>query len=100
MSGFLKVGSIDYILAINVIYFLNPLEDYIKEMFRVIRPNGKILIVCKEAPLKNGHDSVFINKDINKMIEIITKVGFIVEKKNIDLKNKKFNYTAIIMKKQ
>ena len=40
--------SVDCILAVNVVYFLHPLDEYLKEMYRILKPKtGRILLSCK-----------------------------------------------------
>ena len=41
-SNFIQDETIDYIIAINVIYFLNPLEDYLNEIYRILNKNDVV----------------------------------------------------------
>ena len=99
-TSFIKNETIDYIIAINVIYFLNPLEDYLNEIYRILNKNGKAFFVCKEVPMKKGNKKVFINNNLDNIINLIIKNGFKVNMEKIFLKDKISNYIAIIVEKK
>jgi SAM-dependent methyltransferase len=45
-------ASVDYILSMNVVYFLRPLEAYLAEFLRVLKPGGWIIFGTKPAGAK------------------------------------------------
>lgn len=40
MSSFLEANSVDKIYGMNVVYFLHPLEEYTKELYRIMHKNS------------------------------------------------------------
>ena len=68
LSYEVKTNSIDKLLLINVIYFLNPLDDYLKEFRRVIKKSGSILIASKFHLAKTFDQNVFQNTDAALLI--------------------------------
>ena len=82
------------ILYINVIYFLNPLEEYISEFKRILKHNGTILITGKFGPASQMDHSVFKNTDLNKLISTLEKY-FEVSSQFIDLGEPISQYHAI-----
>ena len=52
-------------MAVNVVYFLEPLESYVKEFHRIIKQGGEGIIACKFNGVANFDDSVAVNKDID-----------------------------------
>ena len=81
--------SVDCILAINVVYFLHPLREYLKEMYRVLKPcSGRILLSCKESvrdctPATNKHDTVFHNVDFDHISTLCKEAGFEVTTESV-----------------
>ena len=73
LRGIINNSSIDKILLINVIYFLNPLELYLKELKRILNKDGTIFIAGKFEAVKNFDDSVFQNKKITQLLKILKK---------------------------
>ena len=47
LSNEVHDGSIDKLLAINVIYFLKPIQDYILEFKRTLKKGGIGYLGCK-----------------------------------------------------
>ena len=84
---FPKNDSVDCILAINVVYFLHPLGEYLKEMYRVLKPkSGRVFLSCKE----NVRDSTstidskyFKNLDFDRIAVQCKEVGFDVDVENV-----------------
>ena len=87
-------NTVDKILLINVIYFLNPLEEYISEFKRILKHNGTILITGKFGPASQMDHSVFKNTDLNKLISTLEKF-FEVSSQFIDLGEPISQYHAI-----
>jgi cyclopropane fatty-acyl-phospholipid synthase-like methyltransferase len=98
MSRFLDDGSVDRMLAVNVAYFLDPLADYAGELFRVMAPGSRGLLACKAA-IKDAHDDVFVNKDLQAIADTFAQAGFRVSREEIDLGDPVASYTAIHLAK-
>jgi len=49
-------GSADKVLAVNCVYFLEPLDEYFRELYRVLKPGGSLLVAAKFHLVKGVHD--------------------------------------------
>ena len=98
LRGIINNSSIDKILLINVIYFLNPLELYLKELKRILNKDGTIFIAGKFEAVKTFDDSVFQNKKITGLLKILKKF-FKVSYEFVDLGDLNSRYYAIYLKK-
>ena len=92
-------SSVDKLLAVNVVYFLEPLESYVKEFHRIIKQGGGGIIACKFNGVASFDDSVAVNKDIDFVTSSFEKGGFSISHINVDLGNDFSRYTAISIKK-
>ena len=97
LKGIINNSSIDKILLINVIYFLNPLDLYLKELKRILNKNGTIFIAGKFEAVKTFDDSVFQNKKITGLLKILKKF-FKVSYEFVDLGDLNSRYYAIYLK--
>ena len=73
LKGIINNSSIDKILLINVIYFLNPLELYLDELKRILNKDGTIFIAGKFEAGKSFNDNVFKNKQITDLLKVLKK---------------------------
>ena len=94
--GFLKDDSVDKILAVNVVYFLDPLENYLKEIWRVLKPGGRVSWACKFEAVKSMDETIFVNTDQAVIEGAMKKIGFLVMGTYIDLGNKFQTYTELL----
>ncbi len=97
LRGIINNSSIDKILLINVIYFLNPLELYLKEFKRILNKDGTIFIAGKFEAVKTFDDNVFQNKIITELLKVLKK--FKVSYEFVDLGDLNSRYYAIYLKK-
>ena len=98
LRGIINNSSIDKILLINVIYFLNPLELYLKELKRILNKDGTIFIAGKFEAVKTFDDNVFQNKIITELLKVLKKF-FKVSYEFVDLGDLNSRYYAIYLKK-
>ena len=98
LRGIINNSSIDKILLINVIYFLNPLELYLKELKRILNKDGTIFIAGKFEAVKTFDDNVFQNKKITELLKVLKKF-FKVSYEFVDLGDLNSRYYAIFLKK-
>ena len=98
LKGIIKNSSINKILLINVIYFLNPLELYLKELKRILKKDGTIFIAGKFEAVKTFDDNVFQNKKISELLKVLKKF-FKVSYEFVDLGDLNSRYYAIYLKK-
>ena len=73
LKGIIDNSSIDKILLINVIYFLNPLDLYLKELKRILNKDGTIFIAGKFEAVKTFDNNVFHNKKITEFLKVLKK---------------------------
>ena len=98
LRGIINNSSIDKILLVNVIYFLNPLELYLKELKRILNKDGTIFIAGKFEAVKTFDDNVFQNKKITELLKVLKKF-FKVSYEFVDLGDLNSRYYAIYLKK-
>ena len=98
LKGVINNSSIDKILLINVIYFLNPLYLYLKELKRILNKDGTIFIAGKFEAVKTFDDNVFHNKKITELLKVLKKF-FKVSYEFVDLGDLNSRYYAIYLKK-
>ena len=97
LRGIINNSSIDKILLINVIYFLNPLELYLNELKRILNKDGTIFIAGKFEAVKTFDDNVFQNKKITDLLKKLKKF-FKVSYEFVDLGDLNSRYYAIYLK--
>ena len=92
-------GSIDKLLAINVIYFLKPIEEYILEFKRILKKGGIGYLGCKFESIKNFDIEVAPNRDEGAIITQLLNLGFNASSNFIDLGEDRSRYTLIQFEK-
>ena len=100
LSNEVHDGSIDKLLAINVIYFLKPIKEYIFEFKRILKKGGIGYLGCKFESIKNFDVEVAPNRSEREIISQLSKVGFNVSSEFIDLGEDRSRYTLIQFEKQ
>ncbi len=73
---FIPDDSVDLLFAFNVIYFLDPLDAYLKEMLRILKPGGTVNF-CVKNVAKNFDSAVYVNTDWDVCLEKMKEVGFV-----------------------
>ena len=100
LSNKVPDGSIDKLLAINVIYFLKPIEEYILEFKRILKKGGIGYLGCKFESIKNFDIEVAPNRDERAIISQLSGVGFSVSSEFVDLGEDRSRYTFIRFEKK
>ena len=100
LSNEIPDGSIDKILAINVIYFLKPIGEYILEFKRILKKGGIGYLGCKFESIKNFDIEVAPNRNEKEIITQLSSVGFNVSSEFVDLGEDRSRYTFIRFQKQ
>lgn len=100
LSNEVHDGSIDKLLAINVIYFLKPIQEYIREFKRILRKGGMGYLGCKFESIKNFDVEVAPNRSEREIISQLSKVGFNVSSEFVDLGEDRSRYTLIQFERQ
>ena len=99
LSNEIPDGSIDKLLAINVIYFLKPIEEYILEFKRILKKGGIGYLGCKFESVKNLDIEVAPNRDEKAIISQLSNLGFSASSEFIDLGEDRSRYTLIKFEK-
>ena len=99
LSNEITDGSIDKLLAINVIYFLKPIEEYILEFKRILKKGGIGYLGCKFESIKNFDIEVAPNRDEGAIITQLLNLGFSASSEFIDLGEDRSRYTLIKFEK-
>ena len=100
LSNEIPNESIDKLLAINVIYFLKPITEYILEFKRILKKGGIGYLGCKFESIKNFDIKVAPNRNEREIITQLTSVGFYVSSEFVDLGEDRSRYTFIRFEKQ
>ena len=100
LSNEIPNGSIDKLLAINVIYFLKPITEYILEFKRILKKGGIGYLGCKFESIKNFDIEVAPNRNEREIINQLSSVGFKVSSEFVDLGEDRSRYTFIRFEKQ
>lgn len=94
---FLQDASVDCVLGMNVVYFLQPLLEYLAEFHRVLKPSGSLFWGCKFEAAKMQDSSVAKNNAQAPIIEAMEAAGFRVRTEQVDFGGtSKGDYLAII----
>ena len=99
LSNEIPDGSIDKLLAINVVYFLKPIEEYILEFKRILKKGGIGYLGCKFESIKNFDIEVAPNRDEGAIITQLLNLGFSASSEFIDLGEDRSRYTLIKFEK-
>lgn len=96
--SFLEDGSVDTILGMNVVYFLDPLEDYLKEFKRVLRPGGLLFWGGKFKAAGAQDSGTCVNQNKDKIVQTMKEAGFEVEEEEVNHNGgeDKGDYTALL----
>ena len=84
---FISSESVDRVLAMNVLTFLNPLKEYVAEVYRVLKPGGFVVYGSKDVA-KTGDPAVFVNTDWDACAAVMTAAGLEVTKASVRLSGK------------
>lgn len=94
MSEFLDDASVDKMFGMNVVYFLDPLEEYLHEFHRVLVPGGTLVFGCKFQSVKDAQHP-FVNTVEEPIVARMKHAGFEVTSTKVDLGDPAINYVAI-----
>ena len=72
---YLDDASVDKIFGMNVVYFLDPLPEYLREMKRALKPGGKLVWGCKFGNLPRDN-AVFVNVSKSAIVDAMEKAEF------------------------
>ena len=88
-------NTVNKLLSINLVYFLNPLNLYLDEIFRILKL-GKIgFFACKFDKIQRFDEAVAPNKSEVPVIAALAEAGFEATSDFVDLGDGNSRYTAI-----
>lgn len=96
---YLKDNSVNKIFGFNLVYFLHPLDTYLQEMKRVLKPGGIVAFGCKFGSIpKEGTTKEFVNVNRKEICAALSRQGFDVtmNKVVVDKDNEMSNYIEIV----
>lgn len=91
---YLENNSVDKMFAMNVVYFLDPLDVYLTEIHRVLKPQGTLVFGCKFGAVKDASPP-FVNIDKDFIENAMTDCGFDVSSTKVELEERVYSYTEI-----
>lgn len=80
---YLGDNSVDQIFAMNVVYFLDPLNQYIQEIHRVLRPGGAVTFGCKFHNVPSGTKE-FVNIEQEAIVSVMEQEGLAVDVEEVN----------------
>lgn len=86
---------VDSLLIVNVVYFLQPLEVYTKEFYRVLATDGKLIAVLKLDTVSKFDPEIFVNTEEGAIENGFQSAGFNTKFQEMDEKG----YVALICTK-
>jgi SAM-dependent methyltransferase len=92
---FLPDCSVDKVFALNVVYFLDPLQVYLTELHRILKPGGVLVWACKFPSIAKLPDDIFINKDEGEIVAAMQAQGFVVTSTMVDVGGPLYDYTEL-----
>ena len=98
---FIPDNSVDLVFGFNVVYFLFPLDVYLKELNRILKPSGELQFCVKEEA-KYMDKNIYENTDWDACLEKMKNNGFVdVEKTEVRFKyDGPISYSTLIGKKK
>ena len=84
---FIPSESVDRVLGMNVLQFLDPLREYVDEVYRVLKPGGFVVWGNKDVA-KAGHPAVFVNTDWDACAAMMADAGLEVTRTSARLSGK------------
>lgn len=93
---FLEDDTVDKMFAMNVVYFLDPLSDYLREIHRVLKPgSGTVVFGCKFPSVRDAPPP-FVNVRPEPIVQALQAAGFDVSCQEVDVEGSFiYSYTEI-----
>jgi SAM-dependent methyltransferase len=95
---FIPDNSVDVIFGFNVIYFLDPLNIYLTEMKRILRPGGTINFGVKDVA-QTFDKEVYVNTTWTVCLDQMRSAGFVEVQQTDERLEGPLSYKTLIGKK-
>lgn len=72
-------NTFDKVCSVNTLYFWNPPETYLSEIFRVLKPNGHLVLGIRNSDQMNRlplDKNIFNTYSLNEAVNLISNAGF------------------------
>ena len=99
LNGIFKNNTFNKLLAVNVVYFLTPLNFYANEFYRILKMDGEGLLACKFDGIKKFDNSTAPNRDLKDVVKVFQNAGFKVNIEFVDSNNEQEKYHLIFIRK-
>ena len=99
LNGIFKNNTFNKLLAVNVVYFLTPLNFYANEFYRILKMDGEGLLACKFDGIKKFDNSTAPNRDLKDVVKVFQNAGFKVNIEFVDSNNEHEKYHLIFIRK-
>ncbi|MDC0457546.1 class I SAM-dependent methyltransferase [Alphaproteobacteria bacterium] len=99
LNGIFKNNTFNKLLAVNVVYFLTPLNVYANEFYRILKMDGEGLLACKFDGIKKFDNSTAPNSDLKDVVKVFQNAGFKVNIEFVDSNNEQEKYHLIFIRK-
>ena len=87
--------TVTKMFGMNLVYFLHPIESYLKEINRVMSDRGQVVFGCKFGVIPSNTKE-FVNTSKGSIVEAMDKAGFDVTTEQVQVgKNGSGNYMEI-----
>jgi len=97
---YLEDSSVDKMFAMNVVYFLDPLADYLAEFHRVLKPGGQLVFGGKFQGVPSSALGAFVNTDPEIIAQKMKEAGFEVTSTLVNAGTEDMHmYTELLGKK-
>ena len=94
-------NTFTHVLHLNCCYFWSPLDGALKDLHRVLVPNGVMLSAVKFNLVEGNDPAVFVNQSESDYVQALEEAGFeAIDVTPVDLGNSMKNYHAITARKQ
>lgn len=92
---FIPSGSVDRVIGVNVLYFLNPLGQYLCEIYRILKPGGFVLFCVNDDISEHGDPGVYLNRNWTECVNTMKLAGLENSYKGESRLEKSLRYTPI-----
>ena len=99
LNGIFKNNTFNKLLAVNVVYFLTPLNFYANEFYRILKMDGEGLLACKFDGIKKFDNSTAPNRDLKDVVKVFQNADFKVNIEFVDSNNEQEKYHLIFIRK-
>ncbi|MFK5983888.1 MAG: class I SAM-dependent methyltransferase [Pseudomonadota bacterium] len=75
-----KDNTFDKVCSVNTLYFWNPPEIYLSEIFRVLKPGGNLVLGIRDSEQMDKlplDKNIFSTYSLKEAVDLVSKAGFL-----------------------